>query len=435
MRAIHRALRIGAASLAVAAFGGAALEAADPAWWDANWRARRKLTFNNSGQTQNLTGFPVLVRLDSTRIDYTKTLASGQDIRFVDSDNATVLAHEIELWNAAGSSYVWVYVPQINGSSTLDHIYMYYDNTTAPDGQNAAGVWSNGYRAIWHLKEAPAGPPPQMADSTSNANHGTAENSPVQTPGQIDGSLAFVPNVLEQNVNVPDSASLQLATGMTVAAWVRTTSGGDGQSRLVVAKWNTTGSRRNYWFGILNGTTFNFIVDGGTASVGVPVAQVNDGQWHHVVGVADAAANLLRLFVDGAQQATVFYDGSSAEIGNSELRIGRSPDITLQDWSGGIDEVRVADVARSADWIRAQNLSMRDSFITFGPEPRCAARSPRARAPPPRAHRSRPRSGASRSRPRSARGRGRRRSPPAGRMAHALRRMTRPGSGLPVRGG
>jgi hypothetical protein len=32
------------------------------------------------------------------------------------------------------------------------------------------------------------------------------------------------------------------------------------------------------------------------------------------------------------------------------------------------DEVRVADAARSADWIAAQYDSMTDAFITFSPE-------------------------------------------------------------------
>jgi hypothetical protein len=337
-------------------------------WWNPAWGRRRRLVFNNSAQAENLTDFPVLIKLDGSRIDYARTQNAGQDLRFVDSDDQTVLAHEIEVWNEAGTSYAWVRVPRINASSASDFIYMYFDNAAAPDGQNGAAVWSNGYRAVWHLKEDPAGAPPQMKDSSGNANHGTAENSPTQTSGQIDGSLAFVPNVLEPDVKVNDSASLKLATDMTVSAWVWTTSGGDGQSRVALAKWITSGSWRNYWLGIINGSTFDFVIDGLTADANVPVAQVNDGQWHHVVGVADAAGHALRLFVDGTQRATVFYDGSSAEVGNSELRIARSPDQTLQCWGGGIDEVRVAGVARTAAWIRAQYLSMSDSFVTFRSE-------------------------------------------------------------------
>ena len=50
------------------------------------WGRRRKITFNNSGQTEDLDNVPVLIRLDSNRIDYGRTQANGWDIRFVDAD-------------------------------------------------------------------------------------------------------------------------------------------------------------------------------------------------------------------------------------------------------------------------------------------------------------------------------------------------------------
>jgi hypothetical protein len=333
------------------------------AWWNTSWGLRRKITFNNSGQASNLVDLPVLIRLDSNRVEYFRTQNLGQDIRFVAANDVTLLDHEIELWDEAGSSYVWVRVPQVNGASTTDHIWMYYDNPIALDGQNAAGVWSNGYRGVWHLKEDPAGAPPQMKDS-ANTNHGTALNSPVPAAGQIDGSLSF-DGTMDRNVDVPNNASLQLPTDMTVSSWIRTTNPDPDppQARLVVAKWNATG--RNYWLGKLDASTFNFIVDNGQG-VSISLGLVNDGPWHHVVGVADASAGLLRLYVDGTQQATAAYTGTS-QTGTSVLQIGNNPDSTLQNWDGGLDEVRVAGVARSADWIRAQYLSTTDTFATYGP--------------------------------------------------------------------
>ncbi len=46
------------------------------AWWDSDWLERKKLTINNSDQAV-LSDFPVLVKLNGTRIDYTKTLDAG----------------------------------------------------------------------------------------------------------------------------------------------------------------------------------------------------------------------------------------------------------------------------------------------------------------------------------------------------------------------
>jgi hypothetical protein len=39
------------------------------AWWSTSWGLRRKITLNNSGQPSNLLNFPLLVRLDSTRVE------------------------------------------------------------------------------------------------------------------------------------------------------------------------------------------------------------------------------------------------------------------------------------------------------------------------------------------------------------------------------
>lgn len=105
-----------------------------PGWWDCDWNSRIKLTFDNLAQSENLDNFPVLVKLNSDRIDYDKTQDLGQDIHFVDFDGFTVLAHEIEEWNEGGDSYVWVNVPRIDGNSNADYIWTYFGNTSVGDG-------------------------------------------------------------------------------------------------------------------------------------------------------------------------------------------------------------------------------------------------------------------------------------------------------------
>ena len=133
--------------------------------------ACRQLIFDNVLRSENLVDFPVLVQLDSSRVDYSLTQNDGADLRFVDL-NGTLLPHEIETWNAAGTSYVWVKVPQIDGSSGTDHIWLYYGNAVAAAWrQNVAAVWNSGYAAVYHL-DAHA-----RQDSTANLNHGTNSGS------------------------------------------------------------------------------------------------------------------------------------------------------------------------------------------------------------------------------------------------------------------
>ena len=66
--------------------------------------------------------------LNSTRIDYSKTQDSGEDIRFLDPDG-TQYDYEIEgTWSESGTSYVWVEVDIVDANSQSDYMYMYYGN-------------------------------------------------------------------------------------------------------------------------------------------------------------------------------------------------------------------------------------------------------------------------------------------------------------------
>ena len=58
---------------------------------------------------------------------------------------------------------------------------------------------------------------------------------------------------------------------------------------------------------------------------------------------------------------------SSAElwIGHGDNLVG---DANSDAWNGSIDEIRISDTARSADWVAAQYLSMTDDFIHYGVE-------------------------------------------------------------------
>src|SRR3989344_3919591 len=68
-------------------------------WWNSGWINRKKITFSGATTTANLADFPIAVLLNSSRIDYSKTQNSGQDIRFVDPNDTTALNYEIEKWD------------------------------------------------------------------------------------------------------------------------------------------------------------------------------------------------------------------------------------------------------------------------------------------------------------------------------------------------
>ncbi len=165
----------------------AVVQLSDNTWYNNSWLYRKKITFNNSAAAENLTNFPVLVKLTGSSFDFTKAQNSGQDIRFTDSDATTLLSYEIEKWDNSGQeAIVWVKVPQIDSASNTDNMYMYYGNSSASDSQSASSVWDANYQSVLHFKET-ANPYP---DSTSNGLNGANINT-TTTTSQIGQGVSF----------------------------------------------------------------------------------------------------------------------------------------------------------------------------------------------------------------------------------------------------
>ncbi|MGI0028726.1 MAG: DUF2341 domain-containing protein, partial [Nitrososphaera sp.] len=327
-----------------------------------NWQYKRKLTFNNSAQAENLIDFPVLVVLNSGRINYGQTQNAGQDLRFYDSDGTTQLAHEIEQWNESGNSYVWVKVPQIDASSTTDHIWMYYGNATAPDGQDKGAVWDGSFRMVHHLKETTG----SHLDSTCNAKDSTVVSVTTQgsASGKINGADAFT-GASGHNVDVADTGNalgMSSTDSITVEAWVKTSSSGSYQ--FVVNK--KTGS--SDWQLHVNdtGKPDFWLWDGTNQARAYGATVVNDNSWHYLVARWTDNISEARIFIDGASSASGTNASFSGVSNTNPLVIGEEGDANRGfNFTGTIDEVRYSKSARSNAWIAAQHKSMTDVFITF----------------------------------------------------------------------
>lgn len=326
-----------------------------------SWGARRKITFNNSASGTNLTDFPVLVKVDSSRIDYSKTQSSGQDIRFVDpSDPNTVLPYEIETWNESGDSYIWVKVPQINASSTTDYIWMYYDNASASDGQDEGNVWNSNFAAVYHQEETTG---TTLFDSTLNDNNAAKVSSTSPNPGTGKVGGAQVYSGSGSKATAPDSNSLDMASDLTVSAWVNASALNSWGAILC-----KDGSfAPNYCVQLdadnsnkfqLNYTSSFTAVDSTT----IPVT----GTWYYITGSIDDTTNTGKIYVNGVLEGTSGSFTATPPVNTSGLDIGT--DVNDEYWAGTIDEVRVSSGVESADWIKADYLTQTDAMNSFGSE-------------------------------------------------------------------
>lgn len=96
------------------------------AWYNTSWPLRKAVTIDNTGNANTLTNYQVQIS-----VTYDSDMqADFDDIRFTDSDGATLIDHWLETKTDSTSATFWVEIPSISASSNKT-IYMYYGNSTA----------------------------------------------------------------------------------------------------------------------------------------------------------------------------------------------------------------------------------------------------------------------------------------------------------------
>ncbi len=129
----------------------AQLPATDPSIWNggtmAAWSRGARIAFPGYTNSETLSNIPLLVRLDATNVpgfSYSQlAFANGADLRFTDASGTTELAYEIEKWDPAGTSLVWVRVPSLTANTS---ILAFWGNpaataSAAPNSLSGLALW------------------------------------------------------------------------------------------------------------------------------------------------------------------------------------------------------------------------------------------------------------------------------------------------------
>ena len=302
-----------------------------------------------------LADFPVLVRLSPANVpgfNHADLLSPPfGDLRFSTASGA-ILAHEVETWNPAGTSHVWVKIPQLaNGTA----IRVWWGKA----GQSAvtsAATWS-AFNGVWHLDGALG----SATDSSSNNTVGASTAVTSAASGVIPGAALL--NGTSSNIAINNSAALNPSL-LSVEAWVKTSS----NSLHAIFNKDRSAGGRVWQFRINAGKpeliVFNTsLITGAAAS---PTA-VHDNQFHHVCGTWDGVT--VRMYVDGTLKASTPFSGSLATNQSNQAFIGRGENADPAFLNGTIDEVRLSPVARSADWVSAtwENQKSGSTFLSGTP--------------------------------------------------------------------
>jgi hypothetical protein len=346
------------------------------------WTSSKRLYFNTTASGANISGsvvdFPTLIRLTKDNFDFAGAQGGGADLRFAKSDN-TPLSYEIERWDpAAGAAEAWVKVDTVFGGDSSRFITMYWGNPNVSSRSSGSAVFDTGapgggFQGVWHLQETDKG---KAADATGNHYDGIPSDT---APSPVMGCVG----VAQQFNGVSNFITLQGTAGgklnfsengtFTVSAWVKVDRLNNNQSSVIVSKqlyqYSLQLRNDNYWEFHNYADTIGFESTASSASASA-------GVWAHVVGVRSGRNQY--FYVNGTLNTTFTEDAVAAgnatmpRITSDNVSIGRLPAInnsgqTWRHFTGAIDEVRISNIAQTADWIKLCYMNQRsdDRLISY----------------------------------------------------------------------
>ncbi len=323
-----------------------------------SWAKRIPILLNHQSYVGALTDFPLMVRLNASRINYSDVKAAGADIRFADSAG-NPLSFEIERWDTGGDSILWVKVPSIAALSSPT-IYLYYGNSAASDGQSVAAVWSNSFKGVYHFNSC---------GTDSLGLHAGTCNSASLATGKI-GSGVSLSGAGGSNVNIPKHADFDFGTGdFTLSVWVKPTpsvfpiktaliDNTDGTTgiRLLVSDSGTDRIK------FIRGAAFTDGVQSNSSSF-----DASPQMWSHVL--VRIVSNVAYFYINGVAV------GSGAVISNATspnaIKIGEKgyAGSSVVNLNGLVDEVQISQGGYSDTWAKVTYQSQVDGYLSiFAPE-------------------------------------------------------------------
>jgi concanavalin A-like lectin/glucanase superfamily protein/galactose oxidase-like protein/Big-like domain-containing protein len=220
-----------------------------------------------------------------------------------------------------------------NNLATSSSVTVTVSNTTQPPAAGLVGAYA--------FNE---GSGTTTSDRSGNGNTGTLSGATWSTAGRTGAALSF--DGVNDRVNVNDSASVDLAGGMTLQAWVYPTA--LSSWRTVLLKERSGGLVYALYANDDVSTPAAYVRVG---SVDVRVAGISPlplNTWTHLAATYDGA--ILRLYVNGQQVGSQARTGA-IQVSTGLLRLGGNA--VWGEWfAGRIDDVRIYNRPLTANEIQ-----------------------------------------------------------------------------------
>jgi biopolymer transport protein ExbB len=284
--------------------------------WNGDWENQKKISINAAGVTPSQAQFPVVVRLHSGNFDFSTANADGSDLRFVAADDKTELKFHIEKYDSVNElAVIWVQLPKVDAADKDAHFWVYSGNEKATASADAKLTWDASTVAVFHFAEKAL-----LQDSSVSALVATGEVG-VQKSALIGEAAVFNGKPL----SIATIPNLKGAAAYTWSAWVKPAN--ISQAATLVSLGDTLSLKTD---GV------KLSLNGGKVSGG----ELKAVTWQHVA-----------LTVDGTK-ANLYINGISVASGDISA-VDASSNIKMGDgYAGEIDEMQLANVARSPEWLK-----------------------------------------------------------------------------------
>ena len=355
------------------------------------WAKRIKLEVDHTKVDKYLKHFPVLINLgnnsgynnkDTNNIFDELTYNQRLKIAITKEDGTTQLPVEIEYWSTTYSgtpqAQLWTKVPLVEVTKPTT-LCLYYDKTKSDNTDyigdtssiQAQKVWDDDFIAVYHMVQDPSTGGACILDSTANTKHGTPQGSmtssdlvdglvgkAIDFDGSDDGiDCGFNTNyqtiTLEAMVKYKGSSSGRLEHVLTKNAYYAT-SHDDFPIRIAVP---STSSK-------ISGT-----LDSGDDYNADITFKSNKSVTNTFTYAALTNNDTKSTFIVSNENeqidTSVTLSQSSRNWFIGKASYPSSGGANINQFTGIIQEIRISDVSRSAEWLKTTDNSLRDNLIYY----------------------------------------------------------------------
>ncbi len=338
-----------------------------------NWQYEGTVKINTiTANIQNdVTDFPLLIRLSSSNFDFSQAHAEGIDVRFSDqADNP--LPFVIERWENEVAE-IWVKINTIKGDDDQQYIRMYWGNqsiTSVPYSSADIFQNANGYVSAYFLDDDPNyGEADKIRDVSASGYHGTTNsnmNSSDLRDGIINKSLRINEeecHYISLGCNIP--AINNLTNNYTVNVWLNSEDLDAGEFHRIISSSRCAGNT-----GFSAGTYGSHLIltTYGIKDYILSSYCLSTNTDYHV-GFVMTSQNDVRFYVNGEFKGEI-CGTYPASPGSGNYYIGAS---TLTNcyfselFDGKLDQLTISSTARSDDYIKLiyENQKPNSNLVTI----------------------------------------------------------------------